>query len=199
VGFPHPGLSDRVGAIPGVPGLILPVPAMTGPLLCRPLAGTSCVARAARSDQTWHGLQLHHDERSLTRWRNSIIAAFALGGITVSTWGPRLPAVRSRLRAGGGTIGLVLACATAGSISDLPCAPTRLQRLGGRRAISSSLLAVAATLGVMAGGIGVHSAPVLAAGFTIVGFGLKSLDIGINVNGSGIERESRAHVPATDQ
>jgi hypothetical protein len=92
------------------------------------------------------------DERSLTRWRNSIIAAFALGGITVSTWGPRLPAIRSELRAGAGMIGLVPACATVGSISGLLWARTRLQRLGGRRAISSSLLAVAARLGVMARG-----------------------------------------------
>jgi hypothetical protein len=74
-----------------------------------------------------------------------------------------------------------------------------LQRLGGRRAIFSSLLVVAAALAVMAGGIGLRSVPVLAAGFIIVGFGFSSLDVGINIKGSAIERESRARASAADQ
>jgi fucose permease len=129
-------------------------------------------------------------DRSLTRWRNSIIAAFALGGITVSTWGPRLPAIRSELRVGTGTIGLVLACATVGSIIGLLCARAVLNRLGGRNGILAALLVVAAALTLMAGGIGLRSVPVLAAGFIIVGFGLSTLDVGINVQGAAVEREA---------
>jgi fucose permease len=132
----------------------------------------------------------NQDERSLRRWRNSIIAAFALGGITVSTWGPRLPAIRSELRVGTGTIGLVLACATVGSIIGLLCARAVLNWLGGRRGILSALLVVAAALTLMAGGIGLRSVPVLAAGFIIVGFGLSILDVGINVQGAAVEREA---------
>jgi MFS family permease len=129
-------------------------------------------------------------DRSLTRWRNSIVAAFALGGITVSTWGPRLPAIRSELRVGTGTIGLVLACSTVGAIIGLLCARAVLNRLGGRRGILSALLVVAAALTLMAGGIGLRSVPVLAAGFIIVGFGLSTLDVGINVQGAAVEREA---------
>jgi fucose permease len=129
-------------------------------------------------------------DRSLTRWRNSIIAAFALGGITVSTWGPRLPAIRSELRVGTGTIGLVLACATVGSIIGLLCARAMLNRLGGRHGIFASLLIVAAALALMAGGIGLRSVSVLAAGFIIVGFGLSTLDVGINVQGAAVESEA---------
>jgi MFS family permease len=131
------------------------------------------------------------DERALKRWRNSIITAFALGGIAVSTWGPRLPAIRSELRIATGTIGLVLACATVGSIGGLLAARPMLHRLGGRRAVFASLLVVAAALTVMAGGIALRSIPLLATGFIVVGFGLTSLDVGINVEGAAIEREAR--------
>jgi hypothetical protein len=86
-----------------------------------------------------------------------------------------------------------------GSISGLLCARTMLRRLGGRRALFSSLLVVPAALAVMAGGMGVGSVPVLAAGLIIVGFGLSSLADGVYVKGSAIERESRAHASAADQ
>jgi MFS family permease len=126
---------------------------------------------------------------SLRRWRNSIVAAFALGGITASAWGPRLPAIRAELGVGTGTIGLILSCATVGALGGLLCARPMLHRLGGRRAVISSLLVIAAALTVMAGGLGLRSVPVLAAGFIVVGFGLGSLDVGINVEGAAVERE----------
>jgi MFS family permease len=129
------------------------------------------------------------DQRALRRWRNSIIAAFALGGITTSAWGPRLPAIRAELGVGTGTIGLILSCTTVGALCGLLAARPMLHRLGGRRAVLSSLLVIAAALTVMAGGIGLRSVPVLAAGFLVIGVGLGSLDIGINVEGSAVERE----------
>jgi len=55
----------------------------------------------------------------LTRWRWTITGAFGLGGITVSAWGPRLPAIKASLGVGTGTIGLLLAGVTVGAIGGL--------------------------------------------------------------------------------
>ena len=69
----------------------------------------------AMSDRTIISLE-DFDRRTLVRWRNAIVAAFAVGGLALSTWGPRLPAMRadlepghrrSRRAAGGVTVGSV--------------------------------------------------------------------------------------------
>ena len=55
----------------------------------------------------------------------AVTAAFGLGGITVSAWGPRLPAIKADLDVGTATLGLLLAGATVGAILGLlastPC------------------------------------------------------------------------------
>ena len=86
------------------------------------------------------------DARAISRWRNAIICAFGLGGITVASWGPRMPAIRTELGAGTGTIGLLLACSTVGSIAGLLTSRYALHRLGGRGAVLSALLVMAAAL-----------------------------------------------------
>jgi hypothetical protein len=45
----------------------------------------------------------------LARWRRTITAAFGLGGIAISAWGPRLPAIKASLGIGTAVIGLLLA------------------------------------------------------------------------------------------
>jgi len=44
---------------------------------------------------------------ALARWRWAVTAAFGLGGITISAWGPRLPAIKAGLGTGTATIGLL--------------------------------------------------------------------------------------------
>lgn len=136
------------------------------------------------------------DDRAIGRWRNAIICAFGMGGITVSSWGPRLPAIRAQLGVGTGTIGLILACSTVGSIAGLLAARVALHRLGGRGAVLAALLVVAAALAVIGAGVAGSSAPVVAAGFAIVGLGLGTLDVSINVEGAAVEqRAGRTQLP----
>src|ERR1700689_3050731 len=71
---------------------------------------------------------------SSARWRWAVTVAFGLGGITISAWGPRLPAIKADLGIGTGTIGLLLAGVTVGSILGLLGSTPLLHRLGGRRA-----------------------------------------------------------------
>jgi MFS family permease len=128
------------------------------------------------------------DARAVARWRNAIIAAFALGGVTVASWGPRMPTIRAELGVSTGTIGVLLACSTVGSIFGLMAARFALHRLGGRGAVLAALLVTAGALAVMGAGVSSRSVALVAAGFTIVGLGVGTLDVSINVEGAAAER-----------
>jgi MFS family permease len=120
------------------------------------------------------------------------VVLFALGGIMVSAWGPRLPSIRADLHLGDGAIGLVLAGVTVGSIAGLAASSALLSWLGVRRVIAGVVLLASiglASVGVAAGGFG--SVVFTVGGFVFVGFGVGCLDVMINVEGSAVERESR--------
>jgi MFS family permease len=124
----------------------------------------------------------------LTRWRWTITAAFGLGGITVSAWGPRLPAIKAGLGIGTATIGLLLAGVTVGAIFGLLASTPVLHRLGGRRAIGAALLLVAGAMTAMGVALLAVSVPLLAVAFVLVGFGIGLLDVLINVEGAAVEQ-----------
>ena len=129
------------------------------------------------------------DRRTLASWRNAVIVAFALGGITLSTWGPRLPSLRAELGVDDGVIGTVLAGVTVGSLAGLGASTAILSWLGARGGLRSVLAMVAiglATIGLGAGAA--HSLAAAAIGFVIVGFSIGALDVMINVEGSAVER-----------
>ena len=125
---------------------------------------------------------------SLARWRWAITAAFALGGITVSAWGPRLPAIKASLGIGTATIGLLLAGATVGAILGLLASTPVLHWLGSRRAVGGALLLIAAAMTVMGLALILGWVPLLAVAFVITGTGIGTLDVLINVEGSAVER-----------
>ncbi|MBW4040961.1 MAG: MFS transporter [Acidobacteria bacterium] len=128
------------------------------------------------------------DRRSLGRWRNAIIAGFGIGGVTVSAWGTRLPAVTAELHVTTGTIGTVLAFITIGSISGLLSSTPVAHRFGSRRGIAGSLLVIAAAMAVLGAGIALRTVPLLAVAFALVGFGIGLMDVLLNVEGSAVER-----------
>lgn len=124
----------------------------------------------------------------MNAWRNAVLVAFALGGVTLATWGPRLAGLRNDLGLGDAGIGLVLSGVTVGSISGLLASTPLLARLGGRGTIRLTLLAVAVGLVTVGFGAGVLlSVPVALAGFAVIGFGVGGLDVAINVEGSKVE------------
>ena len=86
------------------------------------------------------------DGRTLARWRWAITAAFALGGISLSAWGPRLPAIKSDLGIDTATIGLLLAGVTVGAIGGLLGSTPLLHWLGARRALAGALWVVAVAI-----------------------------------------------------
>jgi MFS family permease len=117
------------------------------------------------------------------------MVAFALGGITLASWGPRLGGIRDGLGIGDGGLGLVLAGVTIGSIAGLGISSALLAALGARRTISAMLCLMAVGLTVVAVGAGLtHSVPLTVVGFVAVGLGVGTLDVSINVEANGVER-----------
>lgn len=129
------------------------------------------------------------DQRAVARWRNAIIVAFALGGIAVSTWGPRLPSLRADLGIDNSFLGLILGGVTIGSICGLLSSSPLMGRLGARMAIRVTLWLVSVGVAVIGFGAGaLHSVGLTALGFVCVGFGIGAADVMINVEGSAVER-----------
>lgn len=117
------------------------------------------------------------------------MTAFALGGVTLATWGPRLPQLRADLGIGDASIGLVLAGVTVGSIAGLAAAAALLSWLGSRRGICAMLWLVSVGIAVIGLGAGIaHSVWSTALGFVFVGFGIGAVDVMINVEGAAVER-----------
>ena len=125
----------------------------------------------------------------VTGWRNAVLIAFGLGGLTMATWGPRLPSMRSALGLDNAGIGLVLAGVTVGSIVGLVASSALLSWLGSRAAIRTMLLVISVAVAVIGIGAGLlHSVAVVAVAFVVLGFGVGSLDVMINVDGAAVER-----------
>ncbi|MHA7984443.1 MFS transporter [Rathayibacter sp. CAU 1779] len=135
--------------------------------------------------------ELQVDAQALHRWRNAIILAFAVGGITVSSWGPRLPAVQSDLGADTAMIGVILGCVTVGSICGLVASTPLLHYLGSKRALGGAILVVAVAMALMGIGVALGSIPVTVIAFIVVGFGIGTLDVLINVEGAAVEAQAK--------
>jgi MFS family permease len=130
-----------------------------------------------------------YDARTLARWRNAILTAFALGGVSLATWGPRLPSLRTDLQLSYESLGLLVAAVTVGSIAGLVSSAAILAWLGPRRGICLTLWIDAigiAIIGVSAGAL--RSVPAATVGFVCVGFGIGAVDVMMNVQGAAIER-----------
>src|SRR5690348_8706081 len=127
----------------------------------------------------------------LARWRWAVTAAFGLGGIAITAWGPRLPAIKASLGTGTATIGLLLAGVTVGAILGLLASTPVLHRLGSRRSIAGALLLIAAAIAVMGLALVLSSVPLVATAFVIVGLGIGILDVLINVEGSAVEQAAK--------
>jgi MFS family permease len=139
-------------------------------------------------DLRWRGDGVVSERPALTRWRWTVTGAFGLGGITISAWGPRLPAIKASLGIGTATIGLLLAGVTVGALVGLLVSTPLLHRLGSRRSIGGALLLITAAMTVMGLALILDSVPLIAIAFVVVGLGIGTLDVLSNVEGAAVER-----------
>lgn len=129
---------------------------------------------------------------SLAVWRNAVFVVFGLSGLGFVSWVSRIPAVRDGMELSTETVGLMLFGLAIGSIAGLAIAPTYMGRVGTRRALLFSLLAMAGTtalLGLAAGTL--ESLPLSTATLFLFGFFYSITDVVMNVEGAGVEKAAR--------
>ncbi|MGJ9412316.1 MFS transporter [Aeromicrobium sp. CF4.19] len=129
------------------------------------------------------------DVLATRRARDGVAAVFIANGFIFASWMARIPAVRDDLELSPGRLGVLLLAISIGSLSGLPTAGWLVQRLGARTVIS-----VAA--GLVAGGVVLAAvaaevlgwAPLTAAGLVLMGFGVGTWDVAMNLEGAEVER-----------
>ncbi|GAA4676427.1 MFS transporter [Frondihabitans cladoniiphilus] len=114
---------------------------------------------------------------------------FALGGIALATWGPRLLSIRDSLHIGDGLVGIALAGVTIGSITGVAVSSHALTHLGPKAAIGCAAVLIAVGIAIIGTGAGLAaSVPATVVGFIVVGFGVGGFDVMINVQGAQVEK-----------
>ena len=130
------------------------------------------------------------DRSELTNWRNAIFVLFFVSGLGLASWVSRIPTVRDGLQLRTDEVGLLIFGLSAGSVLGLVSATWLLGSFGARRAMLVS--ATTSALGLVTVGAAASlwgSFPLAFAGLALVGFGMGSLDVIMNVEGAAVERE----------
>ncbi len=125
----------------------------------------------------------------------AVYAVFILSGFAFASWASRIPQVRDNLALSQSRLGLVLLAMAIGSVVALPLAGLVVARLGTARTIV--LMAGISAVGLAAVALGSRG-EVLAvvAGLVVLGLGVGTWDVAMNVEGSVVERElGRAIMP----
>ncbi|MEV6350445.1 MFS transporter [Actinoplanes sp. NPDC051851] len=114
-------------------------------------------------------------------------AAFAGSGFAFASWASRIPQVRDRLELDPAALGLVLLAIAAGSLLALPLSGPVVTRIGSSRTVVA--MSVLLGLGVLVAALGslVGVVPVVA-GLFLLGFANGAWDVGMNVQGTVVER-----------
>jgi len=115
---------------------------------------------------------------------------FFVSGLGLASWVSRIPTVRDGLALGTDEVGLLIFGLSAGSILGLVSAVWLLSALGARRAIVVSIAVSSAGLALVGISTSVWaSSPLAFAALALVGFGMGSTDVMMNVEGAAVERE----------
>src|SRR4029453_16496753 len=117
----------------------------------------------------------------------AVYTVFILSGFSFASWASRIPQVRDALSLSPRDLGLVLLAAAVGSVVSMPLAGLVIARLGTARTVA--VMAVLAAVGVAtsAGGYRGGVGPGVA-GLFLVGVGLGTWDVAMNVEGAAVEQ-----------
>ena len=125
----------------------------------------------------------------IVAWRNAVFVIFSLGGLGLSSWVSRTPAIRDSLHASTAQMGWIVFALAAGSIVGLVLSSHVLAAFGSVRTIAGSVLVGAAGLAVTGLGATLFSTPLLVVvGLAFFGGGTGMCDVAMNVEGAANER-----------
>lgn len=126
--------------------------------------------------------------RTVLHARNAVAAAFLVSGLIMGSFFARTPAVRDALGLSAAQLGLLLLCASGGSIAGLPVSGPVVARVGPGRTVLWSAVVAAVGLAGVAAGLVAGSVPVTAPGLFLMGLGIAAWDVAMNVEGADVER-----------
>jgi MFS family permease len=126
--------------------------------------------------------------QAVERARVAVAVVFALNGLTFASWISRLPAVREALGLSTSALGLLLLVGAMGSVLGLPLSGPIVARYGPARTVLGAALVVAAGLLLSAAGVATGRVPLTGCGLFLLGLGIGTWDVGMNVEGAGVER-----------
>ena len=124
----------------------------------------------------------------IRRARTAVAVAFFVNGLCFASWISRTPAVRDTLGLSSAQLGLLLLCVSVGSIAGLPLSGPIVHRLGARFAVLGGSLTVGVGLIGLGIALVVVSVPVAVPGLVLVGLGIGTWDVAMNVEGADVER-----------
>lgn len=127
------------------------------------------------------------------RGRTAVFAVFALNGAALGSWAPRTPAIAAQVHAEPGLLGLALLGASVGMLCAAPVSGRITERVGARAAVAGSTVVAAVALAAVGFAPDV---PLLAGALFVLGAGVGSLDVSMNIAGVAVERRTgRAVMP----
>ncbi|MDP9370632.1 MAG: MFS transporter, partial [Chloroflexota bacterium] len=117
--------------------------------------------------------------------RLAVTAIFAVNGLILSNWVPRIPAVQRNLDLSEGRLGLALLGVAVGALLAMPLIGGLVARFGSRPATTVAVVALAATvpLPALAGGLGT-----LTLALVLLGAANGALDVAMNAQAVAVER-----------
>jgi fucose permease len=117
----------------------------------------------------------------------AVYTVFILSGFSFASWASRIPQVRDALSLSPRDLGLVLLAAAVGSVVSMPLAGVVIARLGTAHTVA--VMAVLAAVGVATSAVGYRVGVVpVVAGLFLVGVGLGTWDVAMNVEGAAVEQ-----------
>jgi fucose permease len=126
---------------------------------------------------------------TLERARQAVALAFVANGVAFASWVSRTPAVRDTLELTSTQLGLLLLCASVGSLVALPLSGLLVHRFGPARTVFGGGAVVAAGLFLAAGGLSIDVVAPTAVGLLLVGLGISVWDVAMNVEGADVEHQ----------
>lgn len=124
----------------------------------------------------------------IARARTAVVVAFAFNGLAFASFIARTPAIRDGLDLSPAQLGLLLLCLSGGSVAGLPLSGPLVHRVGPGRAVLAGALAASVGLALLATGLGLQTVPPAAIGLVLVGYGVGTWDVAMNVEGADVER-----------
>src|SRR5690625_1685802 len=128
--------------------------------------------------------------------RFAVVATFAMCGFNFANWASRLPVVKAELGLSGGDLAILLLFVSGGSLTAIPLAGVLTDRWGTRQVVGS--MAVVMTLGLAGAVTAVALGTTIMAAISlyIMGLGMGTWDVAMNVEGAIVEHELQKSVMA---